>query len=201
MIEIYPNLFVGSKQDYEAEIADIADRTDEWRVVQACKIPFHCEALRYTGAAPEGDPERLVARRGSRLILNLLDHEDPRYIPKVIIDESLAFIAQGLVAGRRVLVHCNRGYSRGPSIGLLYLAAHTEIFDGLDFHEAEDKFRELYPDYFPKSGIRGFIARYWDGYCRGRANVELANGQDEFDLPGLGADRGKPGYEVTAEDG
>ena len=57
---------------------------------------------------------------------------------------------------RRVLVHCNQGHSRAPSIGLLCLAAHTKLFSGLDHGDAHDRFLELYPEYDPKAGVPDF---------------------------------------------
>jgi hypothetical protein len=164
MIEIHQKLFVGSQTDYER----IVRREDGWRVVQACRDPYHRRALRYTGrAAPKGHPEYLIARRSDRLILNLLDADDPSYIPKEIMDAALAFIEESLGLGCRVLVHCNQGQSRGPSIGLLYLAAKTEAFSGLGFEAAHDRFREIYPGYDPHPGVRGFLMIHWTLYCRG----------------------------------
>jgi hypothetical protein len=79
MKEIHPHLFVGSEQDYESVVSKQAG----WRVVHACKEPYHRRALGYSGrAAPKTHPEYLIARRGDRLILNLVDAPDPAYIPK-----------------------------------------------------------------------------------------------------------------------
>ncbi|MDO9036420.1 MAG: phosphatase, partial [Methanoregula sp.] len=109
MIEIYPNLFIGNENDYETKVR----QESGWCVVHACKEPYHREALGYSGrAAPKNHPEYLIARRGNRLILNLVDAPDPAYIPKEIIDAALAFISANLNAGSHVLVHCNEGCSR-----------------------------------------------------------------------------------------
>jgi len=48
-------------------------------------------------------------KRESRLILNLVDVEDPAYIAKEIMDEALQFIDQSLEAGRKVLVPLQPG--------------------------------------------------------------------------------------------
>ncbi len=164
MIEIHEKLFVGSQDDYERTV----QWEEGWKVVQACRDPYHRRALGYTGrAAPKDHPEYLLARRDDRLILNLLDADDPAYIPKAIIDAALAFIEESLELGSRVLVHCNQGQSRGPSIGLLYLAAKTEAFSGLDYEAARDRFREIYPAYDPHPGVHGFLMIHWSIYCRG----------------------------------
>lgn len=122
MTEVHPRLFVGSQDDYEQRVRHEQD----WCVVHACKDPYHREALGYSGrAVANTHPEYLIARRGDRLILNLVDAANPAYIPKEIMDAALLFIEASLRGGRRVLVHCNQGHSRAPSIALLYLRAHT----------------------------------------------------------------------------
>ncbi len=167
MVEIHPRLFVGSQDDYEQNVRFQAG----WRIVQACRDPYHREALGYRGrSAPKDHPEYLVAQRGSCLILNLIDADDPAFIPKEIIDRSLTFIQESLGHERRVLVHCNQGHSRGPAIGLLYLAAHTDVLSGLDYASAHDRYRELYPDYNPAPGVRGFLMANWPAYYRGHVS-------------------------------
>jgi predicted protein tyrosine phosphatase len=162
MIEIYPNLFVGNADDYELQVKGQTD----WAVVHACKEPYHRRELGYTSrGAPKNHPEYLIARRGNRLILNLVDANDPNYIPKEIIDAALDFIKDGLGKSQKVLVHCNQGESRSPSIGMLYLATNTEKLPK-EFTEAEQSFRQIYPMYNPSEGMRGFLIRNWSGYVR-----------------------------------
>ena len=164
MVQIHPNLFVGSQLDYEHNVR----YQDGWAIVHACREPYHRAALGYRGgSAPKHDSEYLVARRGSRLILNLIDADNPAYIPKEIMDRSLAFIQESLGQDTRVLVHCNQGRSRGPAIGLLYLASHTDVLSGLRYASAHDRYRELYPDYNPAPGVRRFLVANWSTYCRG----------------------------------
>jgi predicted protein tyrosine phosphatase len=105
-----------------------------------------------------------LAERGPRLFLNLVDTEDPAYIPKQIIDAALAFVDRALKSGGRVLVHCNQGESRAPGIGLLYLVMHTEAFPHSTLAEAEASFNRIYPGYSPKGGIRGFLQAHWEDY-------------------------------------
>lgn len=119
MKEIYPNLHIGSQDDYE----NIVKHQDGWFVIHACKDPYHRQALGYTGrSAPKEHPEYLIAYRGNRLILNLVDAPDPAYIPKEIIDEAIKAIGINIV-NHKVFVHCNQGQSRSAVIGLLF-ASH-----------------------------------------------------------------------------
>lgn len=162
MIEIRPNLYIGNESDYEQHVR----QKPGWCVVHACKEPYHRQALGYTGrAAPKDHPEYLIAKRGDRLILNLVDAPDPAYIPQEIIDTALDYIDASLHRGNNVLVHCNEGCSRSAGIGLLYLAAYTDVFKGLDFYQAETMFRSIYSPYNPKTGMRGYMIKNWNTYA------------------------------------
>ncbi len=162
MIEVHPLLHVGSELDYET----VVRHRQDWRVVHACKEPYHRQALGYSGrAAPKGHPEYLIARRGSRLVLNLVDAPDPAYIPKEIIDAALEFIHQSLGDGANVLVHCNEGCSRAPSIALLYLLLHTDRLPHDDVDATLRAFRAIYPPFMPAGGVAGFIRSQFAQYC------------------------------------
>ncbi len=162
MIEIYPNLYIGNEFDYESNVRN----NPGWCVVHACKEPYHRQALGYKHqAAPKNHPEYLIAKRGNRLILNLVDAPDPAYIPKEIIDAALSFINDNLKSGSKVLVHCNEGFSRSAGIGLLYLVKFTDKVQKGSFLEAETVYRWIYPPYNPKSGMRGFMIINWNEYA------------------------------------
>lgn len=165
MIEVYPNLYVGDAEDYETQVK----RLDGWGIVQACKEPYHRAALGYTGrSAPKEHPEYLFAKRGNRLILNLVDAADPAYFSTIIMDCALDFIGDSLQNGLRALVHCNQGRSRSAGIALLYLAARARAVPVTSFEEAEAAFISLYPPYEPSTGMRGFLKLNWSHYCPGR---------------------------------
>jgi predicted protein tyrosine phosphatase len=163
MIEIRPSLFIGIDNDYR-----IASYQNNWAIVHACKEPYHRRMLGYTTpGAPKNHPEYLFGIRGNRLILNFIDADDVKYVPKEIIDAAIGFIDSKLGEGVRVLVHCNQGQSRSPSIGLLYLAT-SGAFAELTFAEAESRYKSMYPSYSPAKGIRECMALNWANYCRNR---------------------------------
>ena len=161
MIEVYPNLFVGNMQDYEQIKEDSG-----WYVVQACKEPYHRQALGYTtNGAPKDNKEYLFAERDNRLILNLVDVAPAKYrfIPSEIIEKALKYIDATLSCGGKVLVHCNQGQSRGPTIALAYLIEYTGTFkDAHTFAEVEQEFLKIYPSYKPE-GIRDKIIELYSG--------------------------------------
>jgi hypothetical protein len=166
MIEIYPNLYIGTQEDYELTV----ETHDTWCVVHACEGPEYCLAVCSGpfGSVPDDHPERLIARRGNRLMLNLIDSPNPADIPGESIDAALSFIHRCLGNGRPVLVHCGFGVSRSASIGLLYLAAYTDALPKDSLAEAETAFRRIYPLYKPSRGIHGFLEAHWEEYARKR---------------------------------
>ena len=158
MIEVYPSLFVGCQQDFEAGSFASA----EWAIVHACKEPHHRQALGYTGRAVDRNhPEYLIARRGNRLILNLVDVADPRWIDNTIMNAAIQFIHENLQNGRFVLVHCNQGCSRAPSIGMLYLGTYTDQLPRDSFERALAVFKGRYPPFAPAGGVYGFLKSRW----------------------------------------
>lgn len=159
MTEIYPNLFVGNLLDYEQN-----QFNEDFYFVQACKEPCHRKALGYSGrSADENHPEYLIAYRERRIILNMIDPPTSKYFENVLFEKSLNFIDEHLKSGKKVLIHCNQGFSRSPSIGLLYLATIKKI-DSSSFENAESDFLKLYPNYKP-SGIKEFLILNWKHYC------------------------------------
>ena len=160
MHQIAENLWVGAQADWEH--MQITNPNHGWAVVFAAKEPFHRDALGYKGRAVEKDhPEYLIARRGHNLILNLIDADDPKYIPKEIIDAAVAHIRRtALIDDHNAMIVCNQGGSRAPTIGLLCVA------QGLpdDFEDAEAEYRKVCPSYAPARGMREFARANWSHY-------------------------------------
>ncbi len=165
MIEVHQNLFVGNQIDYDFEVS----RENGWAVVHACKEPYHRQLLGYRGrAAPKDHPEYLLARRDDELTLNIVDVNNPAFFSKEeMIEPALDFIDEALSRGLKVLVHCNLGESRGPSLALLYMAARLGALPSESLEAAEQKFRSIYPFYNPKFGLREHLRQNWESYCDG----------------------------------
>lgn len=160
MIEVYEKLFVGNELDASTTLSK-----GGWFIIHACKEPYHRQALGYSGrAAPKSHPEYLIAKRENRLILNLVDANDPNYIPKVVFDEAIDAIHE-MLRTKRVLVHCNQGMSRSPTIALLYLLKHTNILPNDSLQGAIEEFRKIYPAYAPARGVALFAQKYWQEYA------------------------------------
>ena len=88
MIEVYPNLYIGSRHDYET----IVSGQPGWAIVHACK-EYHRNTVGYKlWNVPRHHPEYLLARRENRIMLCLLDLPVSRFIKKEMIDQTLDFI-------------------------------------------------------------------------------------------------------------
>lgn len=134
-------------------------------VIHACKEPCHRNALGYTGRAPDKEhPEYLVARRGTtHLYLNLVDSPNPAFFSVKLIEEALYFLSVRLREEKPVLLHCNKGESRAPSLALLYL--YTQQSPGeYTFEQALEAFHHVYPRYNPSTGIYEHMQAHWLDY-------------------------------------
>lgn len=153
MIEVMKNLYVGNQNDYES----LFDKNG-WAFVHACKDPYHRQLVGYKERAlPKDHPEYLVAIRGNRMALNILDADKPEFFADEMINKALNFIKTNLYNDLKVLVHCNQGQSRSPSIAMLYM---KNILND-NFEESEHRFKLIYPDYNPKNGIREYVKAHW----------------------------------------
>lgn len=67
------------------------------------------------------------------------------------------------IAARRVIVHCNQGQSRAPSLALLYLPKRARLIPSDSYDGAAAAFRAShYPHYWPGAGIRIWLAARWN---------------------------------------
>lgn len=161
MIEIHPNLFVGAEGD-EATVRG----QPGWYIIHACKEPYHRQALGYTGrAAAKDHPEYLIAHRPGRLILNLVDVDNVAYIGSDLVDAGIEAIRANIETGK-VLIHCNQGASRSPTIAFLFLVKHTNRYRGLNLDAALTAFRAVYPAYAPARGMADYARINWSAYSR-----------------------------------
>ena len=150
-----PVLFVGSDED-DAEAVKLGYAI----LVCAKDGPHgHRHMLGYKSLGAPKDANYFYTVKGKRMALNLLDHEDPEFIPPVVIFAGLNFVNHRLKEGDKVLVHCNAGHSRGPTMAEMFLRAIGELPSG--FGTSEKVFRSLYPKYDPGVGMRSFARTHW----------------------------------------
>lgn len=159
MVEIYPNLFVGTVEDYE----EIKNNPKFFTVI-AAKEPYHRLAIGYKGrSCDKNHPEYLYAEREGCLICNLVDVDNPDWISPIIINKAFESIDKALLDdSKSVLICCNQGRSRSASIGFMYIKRRKAFGESPDFADSEAAFRKIYPAYEPANGIRGYSLLHWN---------------------------------------
>ena len=153
MIEVSENIFIGNDRDCFFD-----ERTD-WAVIHACKHTCHQKAVGYRGNLPSNHPNYLTFEKGNHLFLNIIDPEKPYFKPQ-LFSESISFIEKH-IKKRKVLIHCNRGFSRAPSIALLWLAKRTNRIPDDGYQIAFAEFRKIFPMYRPSRGIVIYLSTQW----------------------------------------
>lgn len=156
MEEIYPNVYVGGDEDY----LKIKDK-ENWVAARMCKYGpgGHKETLGYTTmAAPKGK-NYLSVETPTHLAVNIIDMEDPNMIPFDCIKIAIAYVKKKLDEGKKVLIACNSGHSRGPTTGLMFLRAIGDMPH--HFVKAEHIYRTLYHKYDPGMGMRQIARSHW----------------------------------------
>lgn len=170
MKQVSTNLYVGTVEDFQ-EILDNSLSDAHWSILGACKDPLHRKYAKLQGAAcagysgramPKDEPEYLFAKRNHALYCNLIDANDMKYIPDAIIEECLEFISKELAQDRKVLIVCNKGESRSPSIALMYMIEIGEFDDCKDWDMVLEWFREVYPAYNPKKGFYDYVKQFYE---------------------------------------
>ncbi len=170
MVEVFENLFVGDDGDYrnlekEYDPLAVCDQpVDGWAVVHACRDPYHRQLLGYTTrGAPKDDPEYYYAVRGNRLFMNIVNAPKAIFFDPDLIDVALLFITKKINDGFKVLVQCNEGKNRAPSLALLY-GLQEGLLSCDELEDCEAEMLGLYPDYEPGKGMREFVAENHERY-------------------------------------
>ncbi len=154
MQEVLPHLFFGD------ESACTHDGTGSVAVVHACKDPCHRRAVGYSGRKiPTSHPHYLVLEREYDLFLNLIDPPAPLFMMPSFV-AFLAFVDKH-IEERRVIIHCNQGESRAPTLALLYLAKRTDHLPTDSYQSAARAFSEKHP-HRPGRGIQTWLSQHWE---------------------------------------
>jgi Dual specificity phosphatase, catalytic domain len=157
-VMVHPGLFVGNGQDiYKFAGSLLHCARDPW-YTNAIQRVRHPEKFPDYGIVISGTEQMLglVARLSyNEMALNMVDAASPMYFCDEMVDAGLNFITDRMAEGDPVLVHCQLGISRSPSVAMLWLYEHGFLDD--DFDVAVIQFKRLYPDWTPGHGIWTYL--------------------------------------------
>ena len=155
MRQVYDRIFVGNHTDCEQ-----VDKS--WAVVHACKYPCWADVvgLGKARALPKSHPHYLYYRSGDHLYLNLVDSNQPLFMPQSF-SIFLDFMQEMYDEGKTILIHCNMGFSRSPSLALLFLAKRLRVISDELYNRAVVDYAKLDANFFPGAGLRYFMTFNW----------------------------------------
>ena len=149
------NIYIGTR-------ADSLLRSDpDWAVINAAKT-VHCEIMGWGNKPPREHPNYIVYEDGQLLSFNWVD--GPAHLfgmsgPEAFV-RALDFI-DAWYDSKKILINCDQGQSRSPTVALLYAAKRLRIVPGDSFVDARRGFQILYPSYAP-AGIADFVSSHWN---------------------------------------
>jgi len=158
MIEIINNLLIGD--DSDCSKSKFLEVEGGVALIHACKT-CHKRALGYSGNLRHDHPNYLIYPSDKHLYLNIVDM--PRELLPIymhpISRAAMSFIKDNITTGP-ILMHCNKGFSRSPSLGLIYLA-QTGAITNESYDSAADEFIGIYPFFMPGAGIELYMKNNW----------------------------------------
>ena len=153
MVEIHERVFVANEVACSKGNSGLV-------VVHACKKPCHQRVIGYSGNLQKTHPNYLVLEQDYDLFLNIIDPPTPLFMPQ-LFTSFLSFATKHWGEGKRLLVHCNQGESRAPSLALLFLAKRLSAINKTSYQSARKEFEIIYPQYKPGQGIETYFTRNW----------------------------------------
>lgn len=163
MINVYKNIYVGNQEDLYQLYSN-----NEWSFLHCAQQPFHREMVGYTGFLNKNHSNYRSIIKGNRMALNIVDmnffnlngYEDHF---RKMFTEAIEFLNKETLKGNKILIHCNQGMSRGPSLAMLYIST-LGAFNYKGFEDTEKEFNKLYPNYNPAINIKGTIKYFWNEF-------------------------------------
>lgn len=150
---VHDRVYVGSE-------VDCRQAEEGWAVIHACKSPCHQTAVGYKGSLQSSHANYLILEKERDLYMNLIDPPVPLFKPESF-DRYLRFATRHWQSGASLVIHCNKGESRPPSLALLFLTKHVRLIKSDSFDDAKEHFTKIYPEYLPGIGIQTFLRENW----------------------------------------
>lgn len=156
MIRIHPKLYIGNETDCTHNEISL------YATVHACKYPCWAWAVGQPRLT-QNHKNYLQLETPNNLYLNIIDPAQPLFRYKTFT-LFLDFAHREWQEGKDLLIHCNKGESRAPSLALLFLAKYANaipVSQIITYDHAAAEFAKLYPQYKPGLGIQTFLRDNW----------------------------------------
>jgi len=147
-------IHVGTRED------SLLRNDPSWAVVNTAKT-VHVEVKGWSNAPPRDHSDYLAFEDGQLLSFNWVDGAARMYDwsgPEAFV-RALDFIDKWY-SSKNILVNCDLGQSRSPTVALLYLAKRLHLISDSSFATARSDFQAMFPGYAP-SGIADFVSAHW----------------------------------------
>ena len=150
MREMFDRIWVGG-------LDDCVPGTDRRVVIHACKDPCHRRRVGYTRPLPPTHDHYLAVEDARDLFLNLIDPPIPLFKIESFL-AAMAFVETH--AAREILIHCNKGDSRAPTLAVL-VARWRRLYPLETWEEATALMPRQDERFRPGRGLDTFMAEHW----------------------------------------
>lgn len=160
MIEqVFERIFIADMEGCRTHVATTK--------IHACKSPCHQQAVGYTGSL---HPDHLHYLHftvhdkflgENALYLNIIDPHPPLF-KQESFDIFLRYTQAAYDNGQDIIIHCNQGRSRAPTLALLFAAKRLKAITDESFDAARAEFEKIYPEYAPGKGIETWMQKNWE---------------------------------------
>lgn len=155
------SLYYCSQTEYEI----CRKRGTSFSALFCAKNPYHQWMVGYVKNCSKDHPEYLVARRPKdrMMALNMVDAPKPEFFSDEMIMAGIDFIENELAQGHDVVVVCNQGESRSPTMCLMYMMVHGDFDKSKTFDEVCDIYRVMTNyEWNPNMGIFKYCQNLWE---------------------------------------
>ena len=151
MIKISEGIYTGNQSD-----CFHPEENSDWFVVHACKFPCHRDAVGYNKSPDKQSPFYLYKEAEGNLYLNMIDPPVPLF-DKEMFRIAILEMSGNWAKGKNILIHCNQGESRSPTLAMLLLRKIEEIpYD--EYFNVVEYFKEnFFPAYAPGKGLETYL--------------------------------------------
>lgn len=144
------NIFIGNKDDEK-----LIDKKS-YVIVHACKSCFDKVDVNKGYCSNEN-----IKELEDELYINWVDLPDSNSFDLKTFNNTLLWMKENYSEDKNMLVHCDWGQSRSPTLVMVFMAKVLKILPDT-FFDALSQFKKLYPDYITPSGISKFTKENWE---------------------------------------